>query len=90
MSMAAPKWAFDFEGLAVSLKRYPDTKPFFSASSKVAPFGSASTYTDLFQNCAILDRQSIGTAVMCSDSKARCGDEKELRDFPPPGSFLLL
>src|SRR5450759_3662686 len=25
----APKWAFDFEGLTVSLKRYPDTKPFF-------------------------------------------------------------
>jgi hypothetical protein len=51
---------------------------------------TASAYTDLFQNCAILDRQSIGTAVLCSDSKARCGDEKELRDFPPPGSFLLL
>ena len=24
----APKGAFDFEGLTVSLKRYPDTKPF--------------------------------------------------------------
>jgi hypothetical protein len=28
----APKGAFDFEGLPVSLKRYPDTKPDFSRS----------------------------------------------------------
>jgi hypothetical protein len=29
---AAPKGACDFEGLAVSLKRYPDTKPEFFRS----------------------------------------------------------
>jgi hypothetical protein len=29
---AAPKGAIDFEGLAVSLKRYPDTKPGFFRS----------------------------------------------------------
>jgi hypothetical protein len=28
----APKGAIDFEGLAVSLKRYPDTKPDFFRS----------------------------------------------------------
>jgi hypothetical protein len=28
----APKGAIDFEGLAVSLKRYPDTKPEFFRS----------------------------------------------------------
>jgi hypothetical protein len=28
----APKGAFDFEGLPVSLKRYPDTKPDFFRS----------------------------------------------------------
>jgi len=32
----APKGAIDFEGLAVSLKRYPDTKPSFSANCKAA------------------------------------------------------
>jgi len=30
--LPAPKGAIDFEGLAVSLKRYPDTKPEFSRS----------------------------------------------------------
>jgi hypothetical protein len=29
---AAPEGAMDLEGLAVSLKRYPDTKPEFSRS----------------------------------------------------------
>jgi hypothetical protein len=29
---SAPKGAIDFEGLAVSLKRYPDTKLSFSAN----------------------------------------------------------
>jgi hypothetical protein len=34
----APKGAVDFEGLAVSLKRYPDTNPSFSADCKAPPF----------------------------------------------------
>jgi len=33
---SAPKGAIDFEGLAVSLKRYPDTKRRFSANCLAA------------------------------------------------------
>jgi hypothetical protein len=40
----APKGAIDFEGLAVSLKRYPDTKPSFSANCKAEWFFTLSRY----------------------------------------------
>jgi hypothetical protein len=38
----APKGAVDFEGLAVSLKRYPDTNPSFQQTAKPRPFKTGS------------------------------------------------
>ncbi len=38
LAVSAPKGASDFEGLTISLKRYPDTKPDFSASCDAMTF----------------------------------------------------